>query len=69
MNLKQFNRDGTLRIVDKHGKEYIGPIVQYCYPDDNEGVDKESLIIENKIDGRCYNFYDHNIETIEFIDR
>lgn len=68
MNLGQYDGLRRLRIIAKNGEEYTGPVIQYCYPEDNEGIDKESLIIENVKDGHAYNFFEDNIETIEFID-
>lgn len=69
MNLKKYNLNGILQIRTKSGKELKGTVAQYCYPEDNEGIDKESLIIHNLKDDEYYNLFDTDIETIEFIDK
>lgn len=69
MNLENYNLDGILRIRTKEGEEFKATVAQYCYPEDNEGVDKESLILHNLKDDKYYNFFEDDIEEIEFINR
>ena len=52
MNLKQYCKPGKIRIRTKSGRVIIGTLWQYCYPEDNEDIGKESLLIDRSEERR-----------------
>ncbi|WP_305150920.1 hypothetical protein [uncultured Dubosiella sp.] len=67
MNLKQYCKPGKIRIRTKSGRVIIGTLWQYCYPEDNEDIGKESLLIDAP-DGNCYDLCEDDIDEIENLD-
>ncbi|WP_290139560.1 hypothetical protein [uncultured Dubosiella sp.] len=67
MNLQNYNVPNKIQIRTKEGLEFTSRVIQYCYPEDNEGFDKESLIVETD-KGDLYNLYDDDIEEIKILE-
>ncbi|TGY66267.1 hypothetical protein [Dubosiella muris] len=67
MDLKKYFVRNKLWIRTKKGLEMTGTVCQYCYPEDNDESNKESLIIDAD-DGNLYNLFDDDIEEIKILE-
>ena len=56
-----------MKIVDNDGEVFFGVVNDYIYPEDNEPVEQEGIIIDTD-DGEILEFYEAIIDKIEIID-
>lgn len=68
MNLNLMQYDGKrVKIVDDEGQTFIGRVNDYIYPEDNEPVERESIIVDTD-NGEILEFYEEIIKTIDIIE-
>lgn len=66
MNLVRYYNK-KVKIVDNDGEVFVGVVNDYIYPEDNEPVEQEGIIIDTD-DGEILEFYEAIIDKIEIID-
>lgn len=60
--LKEFYNK-NVNITATNNKRFVGKVVEYIYPEDNESTE-ESIIIDDTLSGNLVEFYAKDIEAI-----
>ena len=56
-----------VKIVDDEGQTFVGKVKDYIYPEDNEPVERESIVVDTA-DGEILEFHEEIIRTIDIVE-